>query len=98
MSLQRVKQNRTIRESMRLLKMRDELHAQLGDAEYQRMTGIYTHAVTAQIKRHGCPKIATTNVLELLDIDMATDPAVKRLVMCAALDVVLTEENLPLAV
>ena len=94
--LHRVKSNRQLRESIRLLKMRDQIQAQLGDA-YAAATGAFTPFVTMQLKRYGCPRIATAHVLDLLDTQLAVDPAVQRLVMCAALDVALADEEIPLA-
>ena len=93
---QRVKQNRQARESIRLLTMRDQVRTQLG-SNYAEATSPFTPFVSVQMQRYGCPRVATAHVLQLLDTQMATDTAVQRLVMCAALDVALGQSNLSLA-
>lgn len=94
--LQRVKQNREARESIRLLTMRDQMQKQLGESTYREMTAIYLPFVKSQIDRYHCPRVAAAHVVQLLDSQQQTDQAVQRLVMCAALDVALGESNLPL--
>lgn len=81
---------------MQLLQLRDKIREELGN-KYTESTAIFTPLVAMQIKRYGCPQIATANVLQLLETQMAVDTAVQRLVMCAALDVALADEEIPLA-
>jgi hypothetical protein len=96
MTQQRVKNNREIRESIRLLTMRDQIRDQLGES-YSGTVERFVPFVTAQLRRYGCPRVAAAHVCELLETQMAVDPAIKRLVMCAALDVALRNTETSLA-
>jgi len=94
--LQRVKHNQMLRNANRLLELRDSVRKQLGD-QYADHTAPFTPFVAIEYQHCGCPQLAATRVLRKLDSQLQNDLAVKRLVMCAALDVAVEKVSLPLA-
>lgn len=93
---QRVKHNKSLRTANRLLEMRDDVRKQFGE-RYDNAIAPFIPFTTIELQRCGCPQLTATRVLRLLSTQQQSDLAVKRLVMCAALEVALHRDSLPLA-
>jgi len=77
------------RQALKLLEMRDEVRAQLGD-DYAASTEPFKPFVASALKRLGGPGRAAAHVVSLLESQQQCEQ-VKKFIMCAAMDLTVKE-------
>lgn len=77
------------RQALKLLEMRDEVRAELGE-DYAATTEPFKPFVATALLRLGCPIRAAAHVVSLL-ASQQQSAQVKKFIMCASLDLALKE-------